>query len=168
MPELANRIEIEYKDLNPRVQLLVDSEKATGERSSFLGIPDHSPHSVKGARYWRNLNYAASALLGGGSILNFILTKQQINWRVATFLPNVIIGKSQFIFYKRVISNMAKEMAQSGVIISSYEKYPKGWMNASKIMETHPLFYVRGNGNVVFTKVDNSLKGRIEYFRWHY
>jgi len=49
---------------------------------------------------------------------------------------------------------IAEEMKTRGVLQTQFEReYPPDWINPTNVMETHPIFSVQSNGDIVFRKV---------------
>ena len=61
--------------------------------------------------------------------------------------------------YARVIQHkhdeIAENMKKSGILKPgrTEQKYPIGWMGADVVSETHPIFSIRANGDIIFRKV---------------
>lgn len=85
--------------------------------------------------------------------------------------PNNIFGilagsiATQSFLHREKIQNAHKDLVKQlnrGVIAPEYQlDYPKGWMSSSTVSITHPIFYVKLNGNLVFVR-----ETRGEYLRY--
>ncbi|MDO8625609.1 MAG: hypothetical protein Q7R47_05990 [Candidatus Diapherotrites archaeon] len=50
--------------------------------------------------------------------------------------------------------DLTEEMKDHGVLQIRFEKdYPPGWINPTSVMETHPIFSVTQNGDIIFRRV---------------
>lgn len=57
---------------------------------------------------------------------------------------------------------LKEQMNKYGILQTQHEhNYPFSWFNPTKVAETHPVFYVKGNGDIVFKK-----NSRPEYLRY--
>ncbi|MDP2666196.1 MAG: hypothetical protein Q8P05_01690 [Candidatus Diapherotrites archaeon] len=66
-------------------------------------------------------------------------------------------------FIAQIIQRFYSELPlDQPIIMPPFERfYPEGWIQASRIKETHPIYYVDMKGNLVFVK-----NSRMEYFRY--
>lgn len=138
-PELKThdtRVEIPFEDLNGRIQ----------QKIIFL------------VRY--RSHRALSELFG--------------SLAVSTSLPHIpkvaLTVGGYYTGLRAVFANQIQKMHQEivndfnryGVLDTANEgNYPRDWMNPSIVGKTHPTFFVKGNGNIVFMK-----ESKKEYWRY--
>lgn len=98
-------------------------------------------------QYKRSAHWPAIILTG---------TKMHSNPQIVNAFPFFSLGTiaSMRTLAAKIIQNqhkmLANEIKEHGLLQSGFEKYPKGWHTTTVVSETHPIFHVKANGNLVF------------------
>lgn len=131
---------VPFNDLNPEIQGVIET--------------------INGLRHHRTMTGDINITMAGAfAIYQYLRGNPEFN------LYN--LGWAMFGAHMRtpVVRDIQKEhdqMKERPLIHSSAEnKYPRDWIHASEIRRTHPIFYVRGNGDLVLVQ-----PSRMEYFRY--
>ncbi|MDO8537786.1 MAG: hypothetical protein Q7S21_02775 [archaeon] len=166
MPEkkeqkLPKRVEIKFDDLSPMIQNLINGDSPI--KSPLIG---HRYTNLKKIR--RNKFISKISGIIGAGMFAYALIKPGAQEGLS-FVGGAMQGFGwtnrfiEFVFLKNLHKQLAQNM-KHGVFVPSAEKhYPDGWINPSIVGKTHPIFFVKGNGNIVFVKPTHD-----EYFRWKY
>jgi hypothetical protein len=158
--KLPEKVVIKWEHLTPELQTIIGDKRLIDRFAHWQNI-----------RMIRTARTAAEVWGGVGTVLlaNYVYHKM---WNFG-LLPTteVIVPAGTLIWreslvrkIKRLHSVLGKKMNRKGIITTEFEKlYPDRWINPTIVAQTHPIFYVQRNGDLVFMKSD-----RQEYFKYRY
>ena len=150
---------IKYEHLNPRLQQMIGGKVNIEDISPFI-----KSRSIRTSRRWR-------ASVEGETLATLLFVYHGIKQKDVSLIKEAKIGSvlgitARTIFAKiiqRKHNDLVKEMKNGGIIQPGRieSKYPEGWLNPSVVAKTHPVFYVKRNGDLIFPRMT-----RTEYARY--
>ena len=164
--KIPKKIEVQFNDLPPEIRQLIRKQKKP------LSKQIDEETDLKQIRLKKNIaNIAAgvggAAFLGG---MGYALSKNEIPpilFEAGGGLALLLAGKERQNYVNQlaeihgaILSRMRKHGA---IIASAVQNYSWNSGNIDRIANSHPIFYIKGNGNIVFVK-----RTKFEYLRWAY
>ena len=157
---------VKFADLNPKLRETIKSD--LGFLTSYFVPFEPRGRGIRELRQLRGIT-EIGVLVNAGSLTSKTLRNNQ------TVLSEVVLPLA---LYARQITvstiqkkhnELVELMNKHGLLNTTAEgNYPRDWMNPSIIAKTHPIFYVKANGDLVFIKEGNNVSFRIEYARYLY
>ncbi len=154
-----NSVTVKFEHLHPRVQELIKSADTTGSREYFKNISrmlNGKPMTPSIRMHRINRSIADYGL-----VVNSLAS-------VSTMLmaPSIAVGAAARSLVANSVQKKHEElkeyMNKFGILQTQHEhNYPFSWFNPTIVAKTHPVFYVKGNGDVVFRR-----STRTEYLRY--
>ncbi len=151
----AKVVTIKRKHLNPRLQEIIGTR--------FSGI---TSTTVIGDRRLRALNEVGLTM--NTVALAGSLPKASNREMIPYTSAGIAIGASARTLIAKLIQKrhrqLVKEMKNVGLLQTKFEgSYPRDWINPAIVAKTHPVFYVKANGDLVFLKPT-----RTEFMRYQF
>lgn len=153
-----NTVRVRFEDLNPIVQVTI------GKKASVMDDVRINDANLKTLRRERSIAEGATAgyaVLGAMAaykastnpgVRNTASTVSAVGGLGSLFGLAIRQGTVEVIQKRH--QEIAEYMDKYGVLQTHSEKeYPPGWLNPTMVAETHPIFSVQGNGDIIFRRV---------------
>lgn len=139
-------VTIKFKDLNPKAQEIIAGK-------DYLSIK---------AR--RSLRFSSEITLAMQTVL--LATTHSLSEPFLAAIATLPLSSGARALSANLVQiehrRLARSLETSGVVnLISKDNYPKGWTKSSTVAVTHPTFYVKRNGDLVFLRTT-----RMEYARY--
>lgn len=164
---LKESIIVDFEHLNPALQKIIGVGRLAGMNPSaamFL--------TIRGDRFVRGLSELS--LLNLSFAMNVIIANnrgQLSSSELRSAYKLFLLGGVPMATLRTVLAKdiqkkhqkLVESMKGVGILKPGRieSKYPEGWLNPSTVAKTHPVFYVKGNGDLIFPKMT-----RTEYARF--
>jgi hypothetical protein len=176
------RITIKFEDLSPEAQRIIanpDYPKLSKypdmlESKNFDGLSNQERNRILDeAMKIVQSNPNIKSLRSSKKLANFLfifntLLVLGVRSNFAAGALNVIgffhlLNRQIFIIkLQKLHESLNKTLRDGGLFNPTVEgNYPKGWINPEVVSATHPVFFVKGNGDIVFIPKNKA----IEYYR---
>ena len=145
---------IKFEHLNPALQQIIGKIR-------FKRPSGESP--IKNIRNLRAM-YEGLSLIVLLALADNIRRKEPVPIRLQVSVLASIGGRTAIAKWIQLEhTTLVKTMKDFGILKPGRieSKYPEGWLNPSIVAKTHPVFYVKGNGDLIFPRMT-----RTEYARY--
>ncbi len=133
-----NTVRVNFEDLNPLLQILIGHHGFPHEPLLFSQLPLRQKRTVRGV-----YDFATVTLLRP--------TPEGI------IVPGLLFGARTLYAsgIQKMHDKIADYMKRFGILKGGQPetKYPPDWINPTIVAETHPLFSIQRNGDVIFRRV---------------
>lgn len=158
-------ITIEFSHLNPILREIIGTSSPKDIATEFLG---GNSRTIKASRRWRAFSETFT-LINALNLVSWSTAGSQHGFsreaQAASAAGMAISAIGRTVMAKaiqRKHGELATAMKEFGIMQTRFEgNYPKGWINPAIVANTHPSFYVKANGDLVFPS-----QTRIEYARY--
>lgn len=147
-----NAVRVKFEDLTPAVQDLIGQKGDVFSTYPTPTFEDIRLRSLRSFRGMHDLTTPLTAIAGVGASMS----KQAVS--SASLAGSHLVSVWMRTWVARLIQRKHEEIAESmkkfGVLVVKAERnYPPDWLNPTIVAQTHPIFSVTRNGDIIFRRV---------------